>query len=410
MKAVSLFFLTLFLYMAVPAQRCAGIEYGQQRMQRNPLLAASIESILHFQQNNQLTSRLEGTVIKIPVVVHNLYHNPSEKISDAQVNSQLAALNACYRRRNADTVNTPSYFKALGADCEIEFQLATSDPRRRYTNGIVRKYTPITKWEADDQVKFASSMGDDAWDPKSYLNIWVCNLDRLAGYSSVIGDSLNRDGIVINLNAFGLTSNNDGYNLGKTAVHEVGHWLNLKHIWGDTYCGDDGVDDTPKQAGYNMGCPSGIRSTCGNAPTGDMYMNFMDFTNDVCMNLFTRGQKLRMRALFEPGGLRYSMLSSKGLGAPLIFESPLPDADPQWLRPNIYPNPAQNQMTLDLAYDPRWVGTVFQVCNLQGQIVMQIQVKAKIQTLDISQLRPGIYFLAAKKGDGESYKQKFVKL
>ncbi|MBL0154005.1 MAG: zinc metalloprotease [Chitinophagaceae bacterium] len=324
MKAVSLFFLTLFLYMAVPAQRCAGIEYGQQRMQRNPLLAASIESIIQFQQNNQLTSRIEGTIIKIPVVVHNLYHNPSEKISDAQVNSQLAALNACYRRRNADTVNTPAYFKALGADCEIEFQLATADPRRRYTNGIVRKYTPITKWEADDQVKFASSMGDDAWDPKSYLNIWVCNLDRLAGYSSVIGDSLNRDGIVINLNAFGLTSNNDGYNLGKTAVHEVGHWLNLTHIWGDTYCGDDSVDDTPKQAGYNMGCPSGIRSTCGNTPTGDMYMNFMDFTSDVCMNLFTRGQKLRMRALFEPGGLRYGMLSSKGLSAPLIFESPYP--------------------------------------------------------------------------------------
>lgn len=410
MKAVSLILFTLFMYITAPAQRCAGNEYAQQRLQKDPLLASRIESIIQHQQQNNLTSRLEGTVVKIPVVIHNLYHYPTEKISDAQVNSQLAALNACYRRRNADTVNTPAYFKALGADCEIEFQLATSDPRRRYTSGIVRKYTPVTKWEADDQVKFNVSMGDDAWDPKSYLNIWVCNLDRLAGYSSVIGDSLNRDGIVINLNAFGVTSNNDGYNLGKTAVHEVGHWLNLKHIWGDTYCGDDGVDDTPKQAGYNMGCPSGIRSTCGNAPTGDMYMNFMDFTNDACMNIFTRGQKLRMRAVFEPGGIRSTMLSSKGLSAPLIFEAALPDADPQWLHPNLYPNPAQNQMTLDLAYDPRWVGSVFQVCNLQGQVVMQIQVNAKIQTVDISQLHPGIYFLAAKKGDGESYKQKFVKL
>jgi hypothetical protein len=109
---------------------------------------------------------------------------PEEKISDAVVHSQINVLNNCFRRLNADTINTPLRFKASAADCSIEFQLATADVRRRNTTGIIKKYTPVAKWKMDDQMKFSSSMGDDAWDATQYLNIWVCNLDRLAGYSS----------------------------------------------------------------------------------------------------------------------------------------------------------------------------------------------------------------------------------
>jgi hypothetical protein len=261
----------------------------------------------------------------------------------------------------------------------------------------------------DDKMKFSSNMGDDAWDAKSYLNIWVCKLDKLAGYSSLPGNDLAKDGLVMDFGAFGATNLGSGYDMGKTAVHEVGHWLGLKHLWGDANCGDDGVDDTPKQASYTPGCPTTVRITCGNGPNGDMYMNYMDFTSDACINLFTRGQKERMRALFEAGGPRHAILSSKGLDQPLIFESPLPESDPQWLHPQLYPNPVTSVLTLDLAYDSRWVGKMIRIVNLQGQTVLQLQITTKIQQIDINKLQAGIYFLAAKREDGESIKMRFVK-
>ncbi len=355
-----------------------------------------------FIATNRNTIVTESAIIRIPVVIHNLYHFPEERITDAQVAAQLETLNKSFRRLHADTANTPTHFKSLAADIEIEFHLATSDPRKRSTTGINRKYTPIKAWSPDDKMKIAAETGVDAWDTKSYLNIWVCNLEDYAGYSSIIGGPIDKDGIVISTAAFG-----DGF---KTIVHEAGHWLNLKHLWGDENCGDDGVADTPKQASYTVGCPTGLRRTCGNTTTGDMYMNYMDFTSDECVNLFTEGQKARMRALFANGGIRNSLLSSKGLDVPLIFESPLPDEAPQWLKPNLYPNPATTSMTLDLSYDARWIGKTIFIMNLSGQTVMTVVITAKVQPINISRLQPGMYFLATKKEDGESIKQKFIKL
>jgi hypothetical protein len=397
------------------AQRCITFSYQQEQLRNNPALAEKMNAIEAFTKQhistpaNNIANRIEGNVIKIPVVVHILYHTPSEKISDAQVQSQIEVLNRCFRRRNADTVKTPSYFRPLAADVEIEFQLATSDSRRRSTTGIIRKYTPITKWAMDDKMKFSSNMGDDGWDANSYLNIWVCNMDKLAGYSSFPGSDVTKDGLVIDFDAFAAINAGSGYDMGKTAVHELGHWLGLKHLWGDENCGDDGVADTPKQASYTSGCPSTIRITCGNGPNGDMYMNYMDFTSDACINLFTKGQKARMRTLFETGGFRNAILSSKGLDQPLIFESPLPESDPQWLHPQLYPNPATSAITLDLTYDSRWIGKMIQIVNLQGQMLLQVQITSKIQYIDINKLQAGVYFLAAKKEDGESMKMRFVK-
>ena len=415
MKAgfISALFLLAFLGKLTAQQRCSSAAYQQEELKNNPSLSERINAIETFtkqQTENRTANRTEGTVIKIPVIAHILYHTQTEKISDAQVASQIEALNKYFRRRNADTMNTPAYFRALGADCEIEFQLAISDPRRRSTSGVVRKYTPITKWKNDDLMKFSSSMGDDAWDPKSYLNIWVCNLDKFAGYATMPGGEENKDGLVISYTAFGTGSGTTGYDMGKTAVHEVGHWLNLKHLWGDENCGDDGVGDTPKQASYTIGCPGTVRITCGNGPFGDMYMNYMDFTNDACINMFTQGQKARMRALFNTGGVRNSILSSKGLNTPLIAESPLPTEDPKWLHPQLYPNPANNEVNLDLAYDIRWIGKTIFVTNLQGQSIMNVMITSKNQRIDISRLQAGMYFLAAKKDDGESMKMRFIKL
>lgn len=417
MKTVFFFAFAILAFASeLTAQRCNTFFYQQEQLKNDPALAEKMNAIEAFTKQhsstpaNNTVNRIGGTVIKIPVVVHILYHSPSEKISDARVQSQLDVLNRCFRHRNADSVKTPSYFKPLAADVEIEFQLARSDSRKRSTTGIIRKYTPVTKWVMDDQMKFSVNMGDDAWDANSYLNIWVCHLDKFAGYSSLPGSDAAKDGLVMDFGAFGVINPGSGYDLGKTAVHEVGHWLGLKHLWGDDNCGDDGVSDTPKQASYTIGCPSTIRITCGNGPNGDMYMNYMDFTSDACINLFTLGQKARMRALFEPGGPRNAILSSKGLDQPLIFESPIPESDPKWLYPQLYPNPASSAITLDLAYDPRWIGRVIQVMNLQGQTVLQVQISSKIQQVDINKLQAGLYFLAAKREDGESMKMRFVKL
>jgi hypothetical protein len=135
----------------------------------------------------------------------------------------------------------------------------------------------------------------------------------------------------------------------------------------------------------------------------------MDFTYDDCMNMFTKGQKERMRAQFEPGGPRYTLLTSKGLDSPLVYQAPLPDDSPRWLHTQIYPNPANNELYLDLAYDVRWIGKTVNLINLQGQTVKQIEITTKLQKIDISKLAAGMYFLSAKKEDGSVIREKFIK-
>ncbi|MEP7376139.1 MAG: M43 family zinc metalloprotease [Chitinophagaceae bacterium] len=398
-------------------QNCSSYNYKQQELLNNPSLANEVNTIENF-VHQKIASRSAtagkpqggNIIIKIPVVVHIIYNQPEENISDEKVYSQIRILNENFRRLNADTANTPLAFREIAADCEIEFQLAISDPHRKNTTGITRHYTPVKIWNADDKMKYSAETGTDAWDSKNYLNVWVCNLGRAAGYSSFPGGPAAKDGIVIAFNVFGINTK-AGYEMGKTAVHEAGHWMGLRHIWGDAYCGNDMIDDTPTQNTFTSGCPSGIRtSTCGNNINGDMYMNYMDLTLDACTNLFTEGQKERMRATFETGGGRKSILSSYGLLPPLINEIPVSEEVPVWYHPQLYPNPASAEMTLDLAYDIRWIGKTLRVTNLQGQLVMQQLIESKTQKINISQLRPGMYILSGKKDDGSVIKQKFIKL
>ena len=138
-------------------------------------------------------------------------------------------------------------------------------------------------------------------------------------------------------------------------------------------------------------------------------MNYMDITSDVCTNLFTEGQKARMHTLFAPGGPRYSLLSSIGLQPPLINEIPLPEEPPKWMHPQLYPNPATSELKLDLSYDIRWIGSQLTITNAQGQSIIQDKITAKVHSINITRLSPGLYFLYAKKSDGETIKQKFIK-
>jgi hypothetical protein len=277
----------------------------------------SIEQQTAIWEQNHAAMKTSATVVNIPVVVHVLYNTSSQNISDAQVKSQIDVLNEDFRKLNADRSNVPSAFSGLAADVEINFCLASKNPSGVTTTGIVRKSTTKTSFSDDNGVKYSSTGGDDAWNSSQYLNLWVCNLGGgLLGYAQFPGGAAATDGVVILYSSFGRTGTVSApYNKGRTATHEVGHWLNLRHIWGDASCGSDLVNDTPTQQTSNYGCPSYPHKTCSNTTSGDMFMNYMDYTDDGCMNMFSAGQKTRMQALFASGGSRAALLTSQGCGA-----------------------------------------------------------------------------------------------
>ena len=396
------------------AQRyCGSTDYLSQQKSLDPSLISRINAaedfISHQLSLKAKTEEENVRIIRIPVVVHIIYNTAAQNISDAQVQSQLDVLNRDFRRMNADTANTPLRFRQLAADVQIEFVLATADPEGRPTNGIVRKQSSVPYWGNDDRIKYTANGGDNAWDSKSYLNIWVGHLRSLLGYSSVIGSLPEKDGVVVNYTAFGTINTSQPYHLGRTAVHEVGHWLGLRHIWGDTYCGDDGIDDTPKQGNFTAGCPGGIRSSCTNGANGDMYMNFMDYTDDACVNLFTTGQKNRMLASFNEGGPRYSLTASKGLLQP--WNEPAPAPLPEITQPafSFYPNPAQEQLVLQFPPDFTGIGKPVSVINMSGTEVFTTTVVSKDMKLNLQRLQPGMYVIRIGAGK-EMISEKFVKL
>ncbi len=302
----------------VLAQRCGSMELLHQQM-LDPQVAASRQQI--EEQTNQFIANYQGSgsraVITIPVVVHVVYNTTAQNISNAQIQSQIDRLNLDYRKLNTDASLVPSVWQSIAADYEIEFCLASRDPNGNATTGIIRKQTSTTSFSTNDNVKRSANGGDDAWPASSYLNLWVCNLGGgVLGYAQFPGGAAATDGVVIGYTCFGSGGTTQApYNLGRTATHEVGHWLNLYHIWGDdgTGCsGSDQVSDTPNQADENYGCPSFPSVSCSNGPNGDMWMNYMDYTDDACMYMFTAGQKARSMALFANGGSRVSLLTSSG--------------------------------------------------------------------------------------------------
>jgi hypothetical protein len=238
--------------------------------------------------------------VTVPVVVHVLYKAAGDNITDAQIQSQIDVLNADYNATNADRPSVPPVWSSLVGNAKINFKLAKKDPGDAATSGVIRKKTNVGGFGQDDGVKFAASGGSDAWDTKRYLNVWVCDLGGgLLGYAQFPGGPANTDGVVILNTAFGTTGiATDPFNLGRTTTHEVGHFLNLRHIWGDTEdcSGSDLVADTPTQQLPNYGKPAFPHVSCSNAPNGDMFVNYMDYVDDKAMFMFTSGQVGRMRA------------------------------------------------------------------------------------------------------------------
>ena len=384
--------LTIGVQYAHAQRDCRNLEYQQQLLLSSPGL---VQAPMGVQGGSADGAGSLPAIITIPVVVHVLYNNGAQNISDAQVQSQLDALTSDYRGMNADRSKTPSYFSGLTADAGIQFALAKVDPMGRATTGIVRKWTSAISFTYDDRAKSTTLGGDDAWDANSYLNIWVCNtVSGLQGYSSIPGCSKEKDGVVLSTSAFGTINISGPFNKGRTAVHEVGHWLSLRHIWGDASCGDDWIDDTPPQQAASRGCPGGERLSCGATAHGDMYMNYMDFTDDVCMFMFTAGQRQRMRALFMPGGPRYQLLSSSALTATPIGGIPAaqPVNIPEGFSVALYPNPATSSVYIKTDASLDCVGKTFCVYNRIGQL-LYTGILSGQQHIDISKWENGIYFI-----------------
>jgi hypothetical protein len=331
---------------------------------------AARERIDGFTRNYERTRAerdpgLRDGVIIIPVVVHVVYNTAAQNVSDQQIQSQIDVLNLDYRRMNSDASSVPAVFQPVATDPRIQFQLAARDPNCGPTNGITRTKTTVTVFvpdtnnpttQAGNPVKFAASGGHDAWPSSKYLNIWVCNMGgNPLGYSSFPGFPANVDGVVIDYTCFGNTGTVIApYNLGRTATHEIGHWLNLFHTFqggcagtgaGNCSTGGDQVCDTPGVAGPNFGCPPLTTNSCTDSPTDlpDQTMNYMDYTDDACMYMFTLGQSVRIDATLA--GVRSSVVGSDALipppagGVAGLFSQDKPGdtgAEPDPLAANMY--------------------------------------------------------------------------
>lgn len=330
------------LFLCLPfafAQRCGTMILDEKFRQEFNDYSHKRELIESFTQEQLMQSssgqRGGSNVITIPVVFHVVHRNAQENISEAQILSQIDVLNEDFRKLNPNFASsTPAVFQGVSADYEIEFCLATRDPNGNPTNGITRTSTTVNGFSIDDgdRVKFTAQGGRDAWPSSKYLNVWVCNFStNLLGYATFPGGPANRDGVVLLYTSVGRTPANpfnNPYNRGRTGTHEVGHWLNLFHIWGDDdgACnGSDQVADTPNQADENFGCPTHPSPSCSNG--GDMFMNYMDYMDDACASMFTNGQKTRSRALFNPGGFRNALLTSDGCGGNVTPPTGDPCAD-----------------------------------------------------------------------------------
>lgn len=319
-------------------ERCATVKYEELRHLKNPALEQNIEfenwlskKLTQPKQKTLGAQRTSGATYEIPVVVHVIHNGEpigtGTNISDAQIQSQLNVLNKDFKRLNADASNTPAEFNTVAGNIDIEFILAKQDPFGAPTNGIQRVKGTQSVWTLSDNATFKAL---SYWPAEDYYNIWVVNIPSYLGYaqfpvSSLPGlenspDDRLTDGIIIHYSAFG--SNFEGlgtfnlitdYDHGRTATHETGHFLGLRHIWGDdgsSCSGTDYVDDTPNQAGdYSGQCPVYPKVSCS---SNDMFMNYMDYTDDGCMNLYTQGQIARMIVVLDNSPRRASLRNSIG--------------------------------------------------------------------------------------------------
>ena len=402
--------------------RCASHDIVVNRNNQEPGFAQRMNDRFDYLKSiateNKAIRAGEDTLYRIRCVFHVVYTAPEENIPDSVIFSQIEVLNECYRRTNADTVVTREVFKPFAADTKIEFYLATEDPDGNPTTGITRTvgsptgflgFTPF-----GDEVKADATGGKDAWPTDRYMNIWVCNVLNgfgILGYAFPPVDAPNwpanstadsaKEGVVLHYPVVGRNFSapiDPSVAAGKSAVHEVGHYLGLRHIWGDGDCTeDDGLADTPDAADANQQTCDTTLNTCSESPIEypDMIENYMDYSDDRCLNMFTNDQIGIMRASLQG--------SRRGIRDALVISNVKTVDNIAGLQ--VFPNPTTGQVMMTWT-EQQLNNAAIEVYNAMGSLITHIDgIQSNKAIIDLSSFSNGVYF-AKLKGDNKVAVQK----
>ncbi len=387
-------------------QKCKTNYIRQQNIDKNPEIINEINRINQYTKewisNYSKVAKIRY-VVTVPIVVHVLWRVSDENINDTQIISQIDVLNRDFRKLNSNYNNTPSAFKTIAADVEIEFCLAATDPFGNATNGITRTQITVDNIGETELWYESTNGGKDPWDYTKYINIWVCDMgdDGTLGFATPPGTAYpsESDGIVIGSQYFGTTgtaANSAPNHLGRTTTHEMGHYFNLEHVWGpgDGGCGeDDFVDDTPLQEFDSWGCPTfPLLDNCTSTGNGVNFNNYLDYSDDDCMTMFTEGQKLRMLAALN--GPRESILNSNACSSPLSVSKELSAAFETAIK--ISPNPSVQSLKITVSDVYSSQNLNIRLIDLLGREHMNFTMR-HTKTIDISSLPQGMYFITFKE-------------
>lgn len=406
------------------AQECATFEYESYLNSKFPGFSKALEQSRQqsLLESTKLNKSSNDTVYQIPVVFHIVWNTKSQNIHDSLIYSQLKALNESFRHTHSDTGRVRSIFKPVAGDTRVEFVLASVDPNGKSTNGINRVKTEQTDFGGNngfaENVKSSFDYGADAWNTSKYLNIWVCKFTYngtpiISAYafpptnaqfwtsSSFVANHL--QGVVVNYQFVGVGNPNDFASSSmreRTLVHEVGHFLGLRHIWADknnTCIGeDDGLKDTPNHRAANRNCNPAL-NTCnqGAGDQPDMIENYMDYTPYPCTVMFTQQQANLMR---------YNLLNLRSSLYKIKTNTPPP---PVYTKVSVAPNPVIGN--LRILFDQQGVYTL-KLTDIIGQPVSsdEFTIGNSFEYNEPLNVAAGIYYLSISNGSTEVVKQRIL--